>query len=259
MISHAALAATLLMAFTSAGAAQVIVRGTVINTDSARLRGVQIEVADSSGRIRHNVTSDSTGRFAVRLAAPLTASRFTVRAELLGHQSVRGALQVTDREELDVVIVMDVAAIPLEPLRVTARGRYTRSSRDEYYDRLDHVRRFGGGVIVDYDQLQRRLGSTIPIIVAEQYPGARNCPPSYFIDGLRALNEDLRTLPVTALEGIEIYRSSAQVPVQYQNRANCGAVLIWTQVGDRGEGSPLTWRRVLIALGLIGIGLLILK
>jgi hypothetical protein len=62
MISHAALAATLLMAFTSAGAAQVIVRGTVINTDSARLRGVQIEVADSSGRIRHNVTSDGHGR-----------------------------------------------------------------------------------------------------------------------------------------------------------------------------------------------------
>ena len=76
---------------------------------------------------------------------------------------------------------------------------------------------------------------------------------------MRATPEDVRTLSVVMLEGIEIYRSSVGVPVQYQNRANCGAVLIWTQVGDRGEGSPLTWRRVAIALGLIGIGFLILR
>jgi hypothetical protein len=259
MIYNVALATTLLMVFASAGAAQVIVRGLVTNPDSARLRGVQIEVADSSGRIRYNATSDSTGRFAIRIGAPLSAQRYIVRAELLGYQSTRGTLDVGDREELDVLIVMDVAAILIDPLRVTARRRYTRTSRDEYYDRLDRVRRFGGGTIIEYDQLQRRLGSTISTLVLEQYPGARNCPPTYFIDGMRATNDDLRTLSVTSVEGIEIYRTSAQVPVQYQNRANCGAVLIWTQVGDRGQGSPLTWRRVLIAVGLIGIGLLILQ
>ena len=69
----------------------------------------------------------------------------------------------------------------------------------------------------------------------------------------------MRNLSVTSLEGIEIYRSVAEVPVQYQNSSVCGAILMWTQVGDRGQGSPLTWRRALIALGLIGIGLLILR
>jgi hypothetical protein len=259
MIHHAALATTLLMVFASAGAAQVIVRGMVINPDSARLPGVQIEIADSSGRIRHNATSDSAGRFAVRIAAPLTASRYIVRAERLGYQSARGSMDLQDREEVDVTIVMDVAAILIEPLRVVARRRYTRTSRDEYFDRLDRVRRFGGGTIIEYDQLQRRLGSPLMTVIAEQYPGARNCPPTYFIDGMRATNDDLRTLSVASVEGIEIYRTVGQVPVQYQSRGSCGAVLIWTQVGDRGQGSPLTWRRVLIAVGLLGIGFLLLR
>ena len=259
MTSGPALATMLLLLSASAGAAQVLVHGTVLNADSARVRGVQVELADSTGRIRHNTVSDSAGRFTIRIAAPLQARSYTMRAQLLGYQDLAARLNVEDRQVIDVVLTMDVAAIPLEPLRVTARGRYTRTSRDEYFDRLDHVRRIGGGIIIEYDQLQRRIGSPVAQLVAEQYPGVRNCPPSFFIDGMRATNEDVRALSVTMLEGIEIYRSGAQVPVQYQNRANCGAVLIWTQVGDRGEGSPLTWRRVFIALGLIGIGYLFLR
>ncbi len=259
MIRKLALATTLLLLSASAIAAQVIVQGTVVNTDSARLAGAHIEMADSSGRIRHTAATDSSGNFVIRLAAPLRAARFVMVAEMIGYQSTRTELMVEDRQVVDVVLTMAVAAIPIEPLRVSARRRYTRTSRDEYYDRADRVRRMGGGTIIDYDQLQRRMGSSIPSLVAEQYPGVRNCPPSYFIDGMRATGDDVRTLSVTSLEGIEIYRTAGQVPVQYQNRASCGAVLLWTQVGDRGQGSPLTWRRVAIAVGLIGIGLLILK
>ena len=254
-----ALATTLVLVCASASAGQVIVQGTVVTPDSAKLRGAQVQVADSSGRISHRAVTDSAGRFAIRLAAPLQSNHYTVRAQLLGYQSTSARLTVEDRQVIDVVLTMDIAAIPLEPLRVTTRRRYTRTSRDEYYDRLDRVRRIGGGVILEYEQLQRRIGASITQLVAEQYPGTRSCPPSYFIDGMRATPDDVRTLSVIMLEGIEIYRSSVGVPVQYQNRANCGAVLIWTQVGDRGEGSPLTWRRVAIALGLIGIGFLILR
>ena len=259
MMRALALATTLVTTFASAGAAQVVVQGTVINADAVRLAAVHIELSDSSGRTRYHATTDSLGAFTIRIAAPLTATRYSIRAERLGYLATRSMLDVADREVVEIVLRMAIAAIPMEPLRVTTRRRYTRAARDEYYDRLDRVRRMGGGIIIDYDQLQRRLGSTIPNLVAEQYPGQRNCPPSYFIDGMRAAPDDLRMLSVNSLEGIEIYRSPAQVPVQYQNRANCGAVLIWTQVGDRGEGSPLTWRRVLVAIGLLGIGLLVLR
>jgi hypothetical protein len=259
MITRLAQATMLLLLSASAAAAQVLVQGTVVNTDSARLRGARVEMTDSSGRVRHAATTDSSGNFLIRLSAPLVSSQWSVRAEMLGYQTTQTALEVEDRQVVEIVLAMAIAAIPIEPLRVTARSRYARSSRDEYYDRLERVRRMGGGTILDYDQLQRRLGSTIPNLVLEQYPGIRSCPPTFFIDGLRASADDVRTLSVTSLEGIEIYRTVAQVPVQYQNRGSCGVVLIWTQVGDRGEGSPLTWRRVLIALGLIGLGVLILR
>jgi len=258
-MTRLALPAALVLLSASGGAAQVIVQGTVVNTDSVRLVGARVEVADSSGRARYSATTDSLGSFTIRMAAPVRSTRLSFTAQMLGHRDVSAVLNVEDRQVIDVVVTLDIDAIPIEPLRVTTRRRYTRTSRDEYFDRLDQVRRMGGGIIIDYDQLQRRIGSPIPYIVAEHYPGMRNCPPAFFIDGLRAMGDDVRTLSVTSLEGIEIYRSIAEVPVQYQNRANCGAVLIWTQVGDRGEGSPLSLRRVLMALGLIGIGLLILR
>ena len=254
-----AVPAVFLVLSASGAAAQVIVQGTVVNTDSVRLAGARVELADSTGRARYAATTDSLGNFTIRMAAPLRSTRLSFNAQMLGHRDVTAVLNVEDRQVVDVVVTLDVAAIPIEPLRVTTRRRYTRTSRDEYFDRLDQVRRMGGGTIIDYDQLQRRIGSPIPYIVAEHYPGMQNCPPAFFIDGMRAMGDDLRALSVTSLEGIEIYRSIAAVPVQYQNRTSCGAVLIWTQVGDRGEGSPLSLRRVLIAFGLIGMALLILR
>jgi hypothetical protein len=253
------LATSLLLLAVQSASGQVFVQGTVQNTDSARLVGARIEIADTTGRLAYTAISDSLGEFIIRLAGPLTATRFTVRAEMLGYRGTRTPLSVQDQQVIDVTLTMAVDAIPLEPLRVTTRQRYTRGLRDEYFDRADHIRRLGGGIIIDYDQLQRRAGSTVNMIVAEQFPAMRNCPPAYFIDGMRATMDDLRMTSATMLEGIEIYRTAAQVPAQYQNRASCGAVLIWTQIGDRGEGKPLTWRRILITLGLIGAGLILVR
>ena len=126
------------------------------------------------------------------------------------------------------------------------------------FDRAERVKRMGGGTIIERDQLERRVGSSINTIVTENYP-SRSCPPSLFIDGLRATAEDLRLTPTSNVEGIEIYRTQALVPVEYQGRSTCGAVLIWTRIGDRDTGSPLTWRRILMAGALIVGGFLILR
>ena len=252
--------ATSLTLFAAASAgAQVFVQGTVQNTDSMRLPGARVEMSDTTGRVVYAAITDSLGQFVIRVAAPLLAYHYTVAADMIGYRSIRSPLTVQDQQQIDVRLTMAVDAIPLEPLRVSARRRYTRGLRDEYFDRADHLRRFGGGILIEYDALQRRAGSTVNMIVAEHYPALRNCPPAFFIDGMRATMDDLRMTSATVLEGIEIYRTAAQVPAQYQNRAMCGAVLIWTQLGDRGEGKPLTWRRVLITLGLIGAGVILVR
>jgi hypothetical protein len=253
------LATSLLLLPVVSASAQVFVQGTVQNTDSMRLIGARVEISDTARRVTYSAISDSLGQFVIRLAAPLFTNQFNVRAEMIGYRATRTPLSLQDQQVVEVALTMAVDAIPIEPLRVAARRRYTRGLRDEYFDRADHIRRLGGGILIEYDQLQRRAGSTVNMIVAEYLPALRNCPPAFFIDGMRATMDDLRMTSATVLEGIEIYRTAAQVPAQYQNRASCGAVLIWTQIGDRGEGKPLTWRRVLITLGLIGAGVILVR
>jgi hypothetical protein len=203
--------------------------------------------------------TDTAGLFRIRLAHPLQSGLFVLRVEMLGYRRLDAVpLRVVDRDELTVRLTLAVDAIPLEPLRVTARGRYTRGPLDEYYDRAERVRRFGGGVIIDYEQLRRRRGVSVQHVISERAP-FRSCPPSYFIDGMRASGDDVQAVGVSEVEGIEVYRTQAQVPVIYQGRSHCGAVLIWTQIGDRGEGSPLSWRRVFMALGILTLGYLLIR
>ncbi len=253
------LALALLLTAGSSASAQVRVNGRVENTDSVALAGVKVELGDSAQRVVYTAISDSLGAFTIRLAHPLPPGRFFVRSEILGYQTTSGYLSIVNLQEIELIMTMDVAAIPVEPLRVTVRKRYNRGALDEFYDRADLVRRMGGGTIVSYEQLQRRAGGNVATIITEYMPGSRNCPPSFFIDGMRVTGDDLRNTSVLDLEGIEIYRSSALIPVQYQNRAGCGAVLVWTQIGDRGEGSPLTWRRVLITIGLATTALVLFR
>ncbi|HEY0672302.1 MAG TPA: carboxypeptidase-like regulatory domain-containing protein [Longimicrobiales bacterium] len=253
------LATSLLLLSAAAAPAQVFIQGTVVNTDSAKLAGARIEIADQAGTVDYRAITDSLGRFTIRMTQPLPAARYFVRAEMLGYRTTSAELTVENLQVIDVTLTMDVAAIPLEPLRVAARRRYTRGLLDDYYDRAERVRRLGGGTIIDYDQLQHQIGSKVEYVVASHLPGSRRCPPAYFIDGMRATAEDLRMLTVMSVEGIEIYRSSAHIPPMYQSRTGCAVVLIWTQVGDRGEGTKLTWRRVLITIGLIGAGVVLLR
>jgi hypothetical protein len=258
-MSRPAVALLLVLAGTWANA-QSVVKGRVVRTDSSGIAGARVQVSDSARSNTYTATSDTAGHFRIRLAHPLQPGLFFVRAEMLGYRTLDAVpLRVADRDELTVRLTMAVDAIPLQPLHVTARGRYIRGPLDEFYDRVDRVRRFGGGIIIGYDEVQRRRGTSVQIMIDERVPAARSCPPSVFIDGMLARTEDVRAVPMTDVEGIEIYRTQTLVPARYQGRTTCGAVLIWTQIGDRAEGTRLTWRRVIMGLGILSLGYLLLK
>jgi hypothetical protein len=249
----------LLVTAASSASGQVLVRGVVLNTDSIPLPGTSIEISDTARANVLRAIADSLGGFIIRIPAPLPRGGLLVRAEQIGYRTMTGRLAAEDRQQLDILLTMDVAAIPLAPLRVTARDRYQGGRLDEFYDRAVLVGRMGGGTIITYEQLQRRAGANVAMIVAENMPGARNCPPAYFLDGIRVTLQDLSFTSALDVEGIEIYRTLAMVPVQYQDRAGCGAVLVWTRADDRGGGTPLTWRRVFIALGVIATLFLLMR
>jgi hypothetical protein len=249
----------LLLAAASGARAQVLVHGVVLNTDSVPLASATVQISDATGRYRFSAVTDSSGRFSIRLPAPLPRGALDVHAEMLGYRAISNRLDVEDLQQLEIALTMDVAAIPVAPLRVEARRRYSRGRLDEFYDRATSVARMGGGIIITYQELERRTGTDVTMIVAERLPSARTCRPAYFLDGMPIEQRDLGFLSALDVEGIEIYRTMAQVPVQYQHRGACGVVLVWTPIDDRGRGTPLTWRRVFIALGVIGTLLLLMQ
>ncbi|HEV2129941.1 MAG TPA: Plug domain-containing protein [Longimicrobiaceae bacterium] len=68
------------------------------------------------------------------------------------------------------------------------------------------------------------------------------CAPMVYIDGIKVrlfsgTIDDLVT--PQALEGIEVYRSAAEVPAEYSGlNAGCGVILLWTRRG-RDAGSAV--------------------
>ena len=50
---------------------------------------------------------------------------------------------------------------------------------------------------------------------------------SYFINGLPASLDQVDVLSPDYVEGVEVYRSTAQAPVEYRRRERCGVTLVW--------------------------------
>ncbi len=62
-----------------------------------------------------------------------------------------------------------------------------------------------------------------------------DCPPQYWVDGMRIENASADEFPPSDIEGLEIYAGTATIPSQFAPRAvqvqkTCGAIVIWTRV-----------------------------
>ncbi len=63
--------------------------------------------------------------------------------------------------------------------------------------------------------------------------GPRDCPPQYFVDGMRIENGSPDEFSPHDIEAVEIYSGPATVPPQFTARPfsyTCGAVVIWTRI-----------------------------
>jgi hypothetical protein len=144
-----------------------------------------------------------------------------------------------------IVIVMELLARDLPGVTTTALGtgrlmefeRHRLSGSGVYLDRAqiearrahyvsDVLRRIPGVRIMS-DRSGRavlRMGRT---------SGGRDCPPDYWIDGVRAQFFNVDDMPVADIEAIEVYRGPSGLPPEYNSRLgnpSCGTVVIWTRV-----------------------------
>jgi hypothetical protein len=62
-----------------------------------------------------------------------------------------------------------------------------------------------------------------------------DCPPQYWLDGMRVESASADEFPPGDIEAIELYAGSATIPSQFAPRAvqvqkTCGAIVIWTRI-----------------------------
>jgi hypothetical protein len=173
------------------------------------------------------------------------------------HPSVTSAIPVAARETVYVEVRVAAAPMQLDPLRVTARVAPPHRRSLElagFYDR----ERYGMGRFIRREDFEKRSNLTTAQILARepgtvlqnagpreyvvfarsstvnafQHSGGGYCLPLLYLDGTRiSSSTDLSTVVIPEMvEAVELYRSTAEIPVQYTGSdASCGVILIWTR------------------------------
>jgi hypothetical protein len=228
----------------------------------ARVAGAIVELLTHGRGDGPGTTTDSLGRFALRVPG---AGRYGLRVSHPGHHPYQAdSVEVGRGETVSVEVRLGRNVIPLEPLVVTARipaditgfhrrrsggGLGTYITREEIGarapGRTTELLRGLPGVTINFERWG--VGPTV-----EMRGGFGTCEPAIFVDGVLAPQyrgsrlDDFLT--PDKIEGVEVYTSFSAAPAQYL-AGSCGVILFWTRRGDRENGEPWHWKRVLIGLG----------
>lgn len=271
----AVLCGVLLIGFTAAAseANAQRVQGTVVDAESgAAVSGAGITLLRAGGMALDSTFSDSTGSFTFDAPAP---GRYVVRVEHLGFSPLTsdeiridgGAVARIELRVTPQPIEMDELLVPGTPRQTAFEQR-----------RLRH----GAGRFVTREQIDRR-GTARTTDLLREIPGVQvvagggpggwqgsvvsmrgtrgRCEPAFFINGVpmgqRGENTIDQMIQPDMLDGIEIYTSSAATPPEFSQSRGCGVIAFWMR---RAEGTrPFSFRRILVATGLVGLILLLVQ
>ena len=250
---------------------QVLQLGT-----SIPLKDVSVSLR-AEGRSMAQAVTDTSGGF--RLQAPRVGD-YTIVAERIGYTTVSSPLSVALREQVEVVLNMDVTAVPLAPLTVKGRSPYDLGFLAGYHERLERYGKVGGGRFITRDQINDRGALDVSDLLRDvarigvnsdrlrgQYVtlrgGAGECHPRVYLNGTLTNRNDRafvnEVVRPNELEGIEVYQGVAQLPPLYHDETGCGVILLWTHRGDGPGQRPFSWKRLLAALGLASAVVLLVK
>jgi hypothetical protein len=233
------------------------IHGVVLEDVTRRpLALVELTVLDGNKPIG-KVVSDTSGHFEAQLSK---SGAFKLIASRLGYKTFTSERVEVGRDELvDMEIFLAVNAIPLEPLRVTARSQVESEFLTSvgYYDRQKQ----GIGHFLSGVQIEKRNAVVLSEVLTS-VPGVkllradrgvtkrseitfgrgavamRQCVPAVFIDGALArmggqprpndLPLDDWVMP-RDIEAVELYHGAASAPPMFNQQAQCGVVAIWTK------------------------------
>ena len=236
-----ALAASL--ALPGAAGAQQFTTLVGIVRDSAGRPMSDVELRVDGGPVQAR-TSDAGG---FRIATvPVGPVRVAVRR--LGFAPT--LLDVTLRAGRIDSLVVTLSALAASLPGVTVEGThesYSRRILAGFWERRER----GFGKFMTREEIEQRNTSSFAdlvrrlpnvdvvnvrgqqVIRLKRQTGVRDCPPQYFVDGMRLENASPDEFTPSDVEALEVYTGPATAPPQFAARPftnTCGAIVIWTRL-----------------------------
>jgi len=225
-----------------------VLTGLVTSTEGKPLEGAMVLLLGTQLSARSN----SDGAF--RLTG-LPAGTQSVEVREIGYSPKRFAVDLTPRRPSTLTATLDERTQVLKTMEITAK-------RGSEIAGFDQRKKTGLGYYLDRDQIEKSasisttdLFRTVPgLTVAWDGQGysvqvnrasnAGMCPVAYYIDGspFLSLGDDIdQIVRPDDIAAIEVYKSSAETPMQFQGSDGgpCGTIVIWTKrrVGNAGPDS----------------------
>ena len=211
--------------------------------DSAGRPVPDVELRLNGGEVRAR-TSDAGG-FRIA-AAPVGANRVAVRRLGFAPSLLDITLRAGRIDSLVVTLTILAASLPGVTVEED-RNAYSRRMLPGFWDRRE--RGFGAFMTREeieernahnFADLLRRFPSTNVVTIngrqtvrMKRMTGTRDCPPQYFVDGMRIEAASPDEFIPQDVEALEVYGGPATIPVQFAPRPftyTCGAIIIWTRL-----------------------------
>jgi hypothetical protein len=212
--------------------------------------------------------SDGEGRF--RIEAP-RGGTYDLVAQRLGYSDVQtDTFAVRYGEEITVEVLLGADPVELDPLTVTSRRGGEGGLIATHRRRADWIERTGFGRVISRRELEATprpfvtdyLYTVAGLRVLGTGPDAqvmmRGCTPTVYVDGVRSAGMPINVVNPDALEGIEIYRSNAEIPAEMRTNGSCGAIAMWTRPGEPTTGRWTLFQKIFTAAGGTALLLLLL-
>jgi hypothetical protein len=219
---------------------QVTLRGTVADSTGTPITQVDVGVV-----ALHRLTrTDDEGRFAFNR---LTGDSVELSFRRLGYRPRTLKLALASPPDSLRVVLAEQAEV-LDPTEVSAHVRRLRVGVEEFYRR----RTLGMGTYFTREEIQARHPHATSDVLRNM-PGIRfvrtssglgvrfnntsivrrDCMPMIWIDGQKAPAMEVDDIPVTDIEGIELYNGASTTPLQFSQQmrnSTCGTIAVWSRV-----------------------------
>lgn len=206
---------------------------------------------------------------AFRIPAP-RAGRYVLHASRIGFADVvTTEFAVRAGEHVTVEVLLGTDPVELSPLNVTSRRYGEAGLVGAHRRRAAWIERTGIGRVITRAEIEASPRAYVTDylygVSGVQVVGngsdarirMRGCTPSVFVDGVRAQGMSVNAVTPDAIEGIEVYRSVSEVPPELRGgSSSCGAVALWTRVGERTPGKWTLLQKIFAVAGGTALGVL---